>query len=334
MTALSRSVLTVLILWLAGNFAHASSYQYIRVGNKEDVQTKTTPGIAMMGGGDDLDDVFRWLCGKGTGGDFLVLRATGDDDYNSYVNGLCKLNSVATLIIPNREAAQDPAVAEIIRKAEILFIAGGDQSNYVRGWQGTPVQDAINANITAGKAIGGTSAGLAVLGEFVYGCLLDKPDDNDLASTDVLPNPYFERVTLVRNFLKIPHLENLITDSHFAKRDRMGRTLGFLARIIQDGWSKSPREIAIDEKSAVLVEPDGKATVVGSGKGIYFLRPTQKPRTCRKGQPLTFQKISVYRVPTGGHFDLGSWKGNGGTAYSLTVEHGKIESTQADHAIY
>ena len=324
----------VLVLWLAGNLAHASSYQYIRIGNNEDVQTKTTPGTAMMGGGSDLDEAFRWLCSKGMGGDFLVLRATGDDDYNSYISGLCRLNSVATLIIPNREAAQDPAVAEIIRQAEVVFISGGDQSNYVRGWQGTPVQDAINAHIAAGKPIGGTSAGLAVQGEFVYGCLLDKPDDNDLASTDVLPNPYFERVTLVRNFLKIPHLENLITDSHFAKRDRMGRTLGFLARIIEDGWSESPREVAIDEKSAVLVESDGKGTVVGNGKGAYFLRPTQNPKTCKQGQPLTFQRISVYRVPSGGHFDLASWKGDGGTAYSLSVEDGKIESTQADHAIY
>ena len=149
-------------------------------------------------------------------------------------------------------AAQDPAVAEIIRHAEAVFIAGGDQSRYVNFWQGTPVQDAINANIASGKPIGGTSAGLAVLGEFSYGCLKDKADDNDLASTDVLPNPYHERVTLVRDFMKITNLENTLTDSHFAKRDRMGRTLVFLSRLVQDGWSKAPREVAIDEKSAVL----------------------------------------------------------------------------------
>lgn len=288
----------------------------------------------MMGGGSDLDEAFRWLCQKGNGGDFLVLRANGDDDYNAYVNGLCKLNSVATILIPDRATAQDPAVADIIKKAEVIFISGGDQANYIRGWKGTPVEDAINAHVAAGMPIGGTSAGLAVQGEFVYGALGDKPDDNDLASTDVLPNPYFDRVTLVRGFLKIKHLENLITDSHFAKRDRMGRTLGFLARIIQDGWSKSPREIAIDEKSAVLVEPDGKGTVVGNGKGAYFLRPTRKPGVCKKDQPLTFEKISVYRVPAGGHFNVVSWRGDGGVAYSLSVEKGKIESTQADNAIY
>ncbi len=285
------SLSTVFVFLLAVNFAGAAeSYKYFRAGNQADVQTTPVAGIAMMGGGTDLDEAFRWLCNKGNGGDFLILRARGDDDYNPYVNGLCKANSVATLILPNREAAQDPAVAEIIRRAEVVFIAGGDQANYIRGWKGTPVQSAINEDISSGKPIGGTSAGLAVLGEFVFGATGDKPDDKDLASTDVLPNPYFDRVTLDRDFLKTPHLENLITDSHFAKRDRMGRTLGFLARIVKDGWSSSPREVAIDEKSAVLVEADGKAAVVGAGKGAYFLRPTQAPEVCQKGVPFTFRE--------------------------------------------
>jgi cyanophycinase len=318
----------------AYSMASAQTYKYFRLGNKDDIQTKPIAGIAMMGGGTDLDEAFRWLCEKGNGGDFLILRARGDDDYDPYVNGLCKANSVATLIIPDRASAEDPAVAEIIRKAEVLFIAGGDQANYIRDWKASAVERAINEDIAAGKPIGGTSAGLAVEGQFVYGALGDKPDDKDLASTDVLPNPYFARVTIVRDFLKVPHLENLITDSHFAKRDRMGRTLGFLARIMKDGWSSSPREVAIDEKSAVLVEADGKATVVGTGKGAYFLRPTQKPEVCENGQPLTFRTINVYRVPAGGHFDLNSWTGDGGTAYSLSVVNGKIESTQTGGGAY
>jgi cyanophycinase len=325
-----------LLLCISGtvNAARAESYQYFRVGNRDDVQTKPFAGIAMMGGGSDLDEAFRWLCNKGNGGDFLILRARGDDDYNAYVNGLCKANSVATLILPNREAAEDPAAAEIIRKAEVVFIAGGDQANYIRDWKGTPVESAINDDVAAGKPIGGTSAGLAVLGEFVYGAMGDKPDDKDLASGEVLANPYFERVTLVRDFLRVPHLENLITDSHFAKRDRMGRTLGFLARIMKDGWSSSPREVAIDENSAVLVEADGQATVVGTGTGAYFLRPSKAPEVCQKSVPLKFQDISVYRVKAGGHFDLTSWTGEGGMAYSVSVEHGKIQSTQAGKRIY
>ena len=321
-------------LLLLATTAHAAPFQYFRIGNPADIQTKATPGTAMMGGGTDLDEAFRWLCQKANGGDFLILRATGDDDYNPWVNKLCHLNSVATLILPNREAANDPAVATIITQAEAVFIAGGDQSNYLRGWQDTPVETAINAGIAAGKPVGGTSAGLAVEGEFVYACLKDKPDDKDLASTDVLPNPYFERVTLVRNFLKIPHLENLITDSHFAKRDRLGRSLVFLARIMQDGWSTTPREIAIDEKSAVLVEADGKAKVVGIGKGAYFLRPTHPPELCKKDEPLTFRNVEVIRVQAGGTFDLNKWTSDAGVSYTLSVVAGKIDSTQPNHSTY
>jgi hypothetical protein len=114
-----------------------------------------------------------------------------------------KSRGVLAILQNDRVAAEDPAVAEIIRKAELVFISGGDQANYIRGWKDTPVEKAINDGIAAGKPIGGTSAGLTVEGEFAYGALGDKPDDKDLASPDVLMNPYFERVTLERAFLRI-----------------------------------------------------------------------------------------------------------------------------------
>ena len=326
------SLLVTILLFSTA--AVASSYQYIRLGEKVDSTATATAGTALMGGGKDLDEAFRWLCKKANGGDFLVLRVRGDDDYNAYINGMCKLNSVATLVIPDRDSAQQPAVADIIRHAEAVFIAGGDQSRYVNFWQGTPVQDAINANIASGKPIGGTSAGLAVLGEFVYGCLKDKEDDNDLASTDVLPNPYHERVTLVRDFLKVPNMENTLTDSHFAKRDRMGRTLGFLSRLVQDDWSKAPREVAIDEKSAVLLEADGTSVVVGPGRGAYFLQIKSAPEVCRPGTPLTIRDIAAYRAPKGAHFDFKSWTGTGGDGYSIAVENGVIRTTQQTNAVY
>ncbi|MGA9528557.1 MAG: cyanophycinase [Terriglobales bacterium] len=324
----------LLVLLLLSNPAQAKKhYKYIRVGQKEDLNTNSSPGIAMMGGGTDLDEAFRWMCQKANGGDFLILRAHGNGEYNSYVNKLCKLNSVATLIIPDRRAALDPAVAGIIRHAAAIFIAGGDQARYINFWKTTPVQDAINEAVSR-KPIGGTSAGLAILGEFSYGALNDPPDDSELNSRDALADPYIPRVTVVRDFLKIPIFENTITDSHFAKRDRMGRTLVFLARIMHDGWSKNPREVAIDEKSAVLVEPDGSATIVGSGKGAYFLRPAKVPETCQREKPLTFHDIAVYKAPTGSHFNLATWKGDGGVSYTLSVDKGAIESSQADHSIY
>lgn len=333
---MKRSDFLVLIFLLAvgSGVASAASYKYKRMGNSQDVQTHADPGIAMMGGGSDLDEAFRWLCGKANGGDFLILRAHGGDDYNPYVNGLCKANSVATLVIPTRKAAQAPSVAEIIRQAEAVFIAGGDQSRYVNFWRGTPVEEAINAHVRAGKPIGGTSAGLAVLGQFVYGCLEDKPKDADLTSREVLADPYIKRVTVVRDFLKVPGLENILTDSHFAKRDRMGRSLGFLARIVADGWSKTPREIAIDEKSALLVEANGWAKVVGTGRGVYFLQVTDSPETCKPGQPLTLRNLAAYHAPTGATFDVRDWNGDGGESYVISVDAGQIHTSRAENAVY
>jgi cyanophycinase len=324
----------IVVLMTVMATAQTSAYKYIRIGSNQDVTTKAAAGYALMGGGPDLDEAFRFLCEKGAGGDFLIVRAAGDDDYNPYVNGLCKTNSVATLIIPSREAANDPKVADVIRHAEAVFIAGGDQARYINWWQHTPVEDALNAHIAARKPIGGTSAGLAVLAEYIYSAQGDTPNDADLASTQVLANPYFSRVTVRRDFLKIDLLRNTLTDTHFAKRDRMGRTLGFLARIMQDGWSGTPREVAIDEKSAVLVEANGKATVVGPGIGAYFLHPTHPPEVCKPGLPLTFRGVSIYKVPASGHFDLTSWSGDGGTTYSLSVEMGTTQSTQANKSIY
>jgi cyanophycinase len=314
--------------------AQTSTYKYIRIGHDQDITTKATAGYALMGGGSDLDEAFRFLCENGAGGDFLIVRAAGGDDYNPYVNGLCKMNSVATLIIPSRNSANDPKVAEIIRQAEAVFIAGGDQARYINWWQRTPVEDALNEHIAAGKSIGGTSAGLAVLADYIYSAQGDAPNDADLASPQALANPYFTRVTVRRDFLKIELLHNTLTDTHFAKRDRMGRTLTFLARIVQDGWSPNPRGIAVDERSAVLVQADGKARVIGPGLGAYFIQVSEKPSVCRAETPLTFHNIAVYNAPQGAAFDMKTWSGSGGHSYSLSVEKGSVSSTQSGHRIY
>lgn len=329
-----RLQLLLAIVALSSALAQQPTYKYIRVGSPTDVTTKAAAGYALMGGGTDLDEAFKFLCEKSGGGDFLVLRAAGDDDYNDYVNKLCKVNSVATLIIPDRDSAADPKVADTIRHAEAVFIAGGDQAHYINAWMSTPVQEALNAHIAAGKPIGGTSAGLAVMGQYIYSAQGDAPDDDDLQSSQTLANPYFPRVTVRRDFLKIDLLQNTLTDTHFAKRNRMGRTLTFLARIMKDGWSPGPREIAVDEKSAVLVESNGKARVIGSGKGAYFLSVRGGPEVCRENTPLTFRDIAVYRGPSGATFNLTDWKGKGGESYSLSVVEGKIQSTQKGGEVY
>jgi cyanophycinase len=321
-------------------------YQYFRVGAAQDVVTAPEAGYALMGGGTDLNEAFRWLCARAKGGDFLVLRARGTDAYNPYVAGLedgkaCKLNSVATLIIPSREAATNPDdtfVAETIAHAEAIFIAGGDQANYIRNWTGTPVQREVNAAIARGVPLGGTSAGLAVMGEWAYSAEGDKPDDENLDSKLALADPMGPRVTLVHGFLEIPVLKGILTDSHFVTRDRMGRLVAFLFRLNEPDGKETPspsfttRGVGIEQGAAILLGPDGNARVVGAG-GAYFVRQTGAAFVHEKSEPLTELKVAVQKVNPGSEFDLKRWKGDA-SSYELAVEGRKVKSSQAGGSLY
>jgi cyanophycinase len=325
---------------LSGWGQTAPVYQYFRTGDAADATAATSrAGYALIGGGTDLDEAFKWLCERAGGGDLLVLRATGGDAYDSYIQGLCHLNSVATVIIPSRAAAEDPFVAKAIREASALFIAGGDQANYVNFWRGTPVETALNEAIARGVPLGGTSAGLAVLGEYAYTAQGDRPDGPNLDGKTALADPFGPRITLSHGFLEIPILKGIITDSHFAKRDRMGRLLVFLARLNEPDGKPVPtagragiRGIGVEQGAAVLVEPDGHAKVIGKGSA-YFVGPVEDAVVAGVGKPVTSLSATVMKVEAGHAFDLKKWQGDG-VRYSLSVRDGTIVSTQPGGGVY
>ena len=291
---------------------------------------RATRGLwVLQGGGDDVDENYVRMGSRGGGGDFVVLRASGGDDYNDYVYGLCACDSVETIVFDDRRAASDPFVLDTIRRAEAIFIAGGDQSRYVRFWQGTPVMDAINAHAARPAPIGGTSAGMAILGEYSYSAL----SPESLTSAVALADPYAPDVTLTRNFLALPGLAGVLTDQHLQERDRIGRTVALLARLMQDGWRADPRAIAADRETAVHVDPEtGFAQVFATADHptpyAYFLRPTTAPVRCEPGAPLTFLDVDVYRVGPGGQFDVVAWRGRGGLSYRLSAEAGVLRSSR------
>lgn len=284
--------------------------RYDRVGSATDVVRHPRAGYALMGGGTDLDEAFQWLCQRAEGGDLLVLRASGDDAYNLYINGLCKLNSVATVITPDRQAGLEPLVAAKIREASALFISGGDQAKYIRYWRGTPVEAALRDAVKRGIPIGGTSAGLAVLGEYIYSAENDRPDDKDLSSDEALADPFYRQVVLSDDLLGIPILRGIITDTHFDTRRREGRLLVFMARILVSGQTTRIRGIGVDEKTALLVDPDGGARVVGKGE-VDFYQAAKKPAACKPGEPLQIDNVQEWNIPGGKSFDLKRWRGWG-----------------------
>lgn len=183
-----------------------------------------------------------------------------------------------------------------IEHAEGIFIAGGNQASYVNVWQGTGVQDAIHAAYARGAVVGGTSAGLAILGQFVFSA-----QNGTVYSDEALDDPYNQYMTFAQDFLALPLLAGVITDSHFADRDRFGRLMGFTARVVQDGWAETALGLGVDESTALLVAPNGEATVEGAGK-VYAIKggaPTQ----CEAGEPLVHE-VTFHALTAGDTIDL------------------------------
>ncbi|RZK52984.1 MAG: cyanophycinase [Pedobacter sp.] len=309
------------------------------VGDTSNVVKTVTGGLVLMGGGADVDAAFKWMIERSGGGDVVILRASGTDAYNPYVNSLGTVNSVETLLINSKELANDDIVAYIIRNAEMVFIAGGDQSDYMNFWRGTKVEKALNYLLTEKKApVGGTSAGCAILGSLYY-----SGETGGITSATALANPYDSNVTLYNNdFLKAPFLQNVITDQHYLTREREGRSMVFLGRILKD-WNIAAKGIAVDERTAVCIDATGNAKVYGDYSATrpysnaYFLvtDATKKPEQFLANTKATWnnaeQAVAVYEIPAsvngGGNFNVTNFsftEASGGKAYWWSINNGVL----------
>ena len=315
----------------------------------------------LMGGGEDVDRAFQWMIQRagitpGTGGRFVVIRASGADGYNPYVwysnyptntdttsqprnksvgGAAMGLSSMETLVIPSREAANDDFVQKVVRRADAIFIAGGDQADYINNWKGTRLHDLLDAKVSANTPIGGTSAGLAVLGNYDFAALR-----GSVTSTLALSDPFNRYMTIdpmsisARPFLNVAGLAYTITDAHVDERDRMGRLITFVSRLIAPttgtgcaggflpafgSGNNYARGIGLGIETALLVEEEGTGQFYGTrvtnpvdatstSSKVYFVRPTREPKVCAQKMPLTIEHVEIATVGAEPiRIDMTSW---------------------------
>lgn len=268
-------------------------------GNPQNAERPCQGGAVLMGGGTDVDEAFRFLIERGGGGDVLILRASGADGYNDYLMDLARPNSVESVVFKDREASFAPEIAAKIDGAEAIFLAGGDQAKYCNYWKETPVQEALQRAVLRGVPIGGTSAGLAVLGERIFSA-----QQGGLDPEEVLQNPCDARVTIEDRLINLPFMDGILTDTHFSERQRLGRLAGFLAH-----ESGEMRGLGVDEATALLVTPDGQARVVGQNSA-YFVTAQGPAEVMQEGRPLTYKNLSLLRRGPGETINLKQWQGS------------------------
>jgi cyanophycinase len=299
-------------------------------GSAADVTTSTSAGLVLMGGSTDVDAAIAWLLTRSGGGDVVVIRASGADGYNTYMYNMVPVNSVETIIIDSRLKAELPSVSLRIQNAEALFIAGGDQWNYVNYWKNTATETAINYLINTKKVpVGGTSAGLAILGQAYYSA-----EKGSVTSAQALNNPFHRYVTLGHSdFVNAPYLQNLITDSHYTQRDRQGRHITFMARLMNTMGFANIKGLGIDEQTAVCIDQNGLAKVYGINNAYFLSNSLLGAETCTSGIPLTWnrsgQAIKAYKITgsgTGnGSVDMTNWNNaSGGNSYFYYVVNGVL----------
>ena len=314
----------VLLLSLAAVPAHAALTRYFSGNTHDSAPALHGPALILAGGGKDVEsalqaaiDTVRGCDTCTTAVDVAVLRASGADGYNPLFMSLHGVNSVVTFVITDRAAAEGRDVARAVRNAELVFFAGGDQCNYIRWIKGTRTAKAVESVYARGGAVGGTSAGLAILGDIVY----DACPDQSAQSKDVLLDPYSVDVSLSRDFFHWRFLSSTITDTHFKQRDRMGRLLVFLARTLHDRNISAVTGVGVSERTSLLLKPDGKAVVMGEGPA-YLIRADVQPELCEKGRPLTYRGFKVWRFGVSETIDLAKPPTEGYT--TLDVIDGKL----------
>lgn len=340
-----KTILSIVMLAVAGTLG-AQNYTSYFTGNTTDSVTVPTGGICMMGGATESDEAMQWFLQRTSGGDVLVLRASGSNGYNDYLYsdlGIA-VNSVETIVCNNAGSANEPYIHQRIQQAEAIWFAGGDQWNYVSYWRGTPIDSLVNdAVANRNIVIGGTSAGMAILGRYYFSA-----QNGSVTSAAALANPYHASVTVdSTDFLHNEWLGEVVTDTHYDNPDRRGRHVVFMARMVTD-YGVTAKGIACDEYTAVCIAPDGIARVYGDypdeDDNAYFIRANCEaagdiPEICEPGTPLEWYKdgiaLSVYvakGTPAGSvTFDLNSWlTGTGGSWQTWAVDNGVLTTAPAD----
>ncbi len=175
-----------------------------------------------------------------------------------------KLGASAERILLTREEADTEQAVRRLDGVTGIWFGGGDQARLTAALSHTRVETAILERYGAGAAVGGTSAGAAVMStpmltgdERKPGG--DRPPAKD--SSDAYMTVARENVVTVEGFGLLP---GAVVDQHFLRRRRNNRLLSVVL--------EHPElvGVGIDESTAIEVGPDGLWHVLGRSDAVVY----------------------------------------------------------------
>jgi len=158
--------------------------------------------------------------------------------------------NVQVLFTQSREVADSDAFVAIIKQAKGIWFDGGRQFRVMEAYGGTKTERAFAEVLERGGVIGGSSAGMAVLGDFL---VRGAPSEDNY----IIDYPGFEK--------GLGYLRNTATDMHVVARERLPDLTTVTARY--------PKVLGIsaDEGTAWVVQGD-VGRIIGRGKAFVYNR--------------------------------------------------------------
>jgi len=246
-------------------------------------------------GGNWAPGVFGWMVEHGGDANVVILGVSGIDTNAANAFLAAGASNVTHLNVTSFNA-NAPEVAATIAAADIVWMRGGDQANYVTGWNGTLTEQAIRSVWEKGGVVGGTSAGCAVLGDVVYDAIV-----GSLAPKAALQNAGHPFLTFTHDFLNLT--PGVIFDTHFTERGRLGRLPVMLARIYED-HGLDLIGVGVDDRTAFCVYPDGTAEVRGDGAVTILHRTPATVQIMEPGDTPVITALAHTQLIEGYTYDL------------------------------
>lgn len=289
--------------------AHAAADR-IRLGSPSDVTRAAWngPAFTMNGAGAIVPASMTRAIDEIRGGsgtlDVVVLSGSAPTSGSKApecdaITALTGVNSCTTWTLTAAADGNNSQVNADVRNAEFVYFAGGDQCRYT-AWKGTALEASIESVVTKGGGSGGGSAGHHINSPIVYDAC-----NGSVTSAEALANPYHRYISFTTGMLEWANYGGVVNDSHFVTRDRMGRTMSFLARAVKDGLAPGGAAwgVGVEEGGGSLfLDRDGMATQYG--KDAYVVLADHQPEQAVDRKPLTYSGFKIWRLTPGSTFDF------------------------------
>lgn len=225
--------------------------------------------LCLVGGGSipsDVRKVFAEAGQAGQAGSRLIIIPTASaaadlESPEAWTQPWAEygFGTIEVLHTSDREQADTLPFADRLSQATAIWISGGDQSRLSTIYAGTAVEKKIIEMLSAGCAVGGTSAGAAIASKVMIAGGKEEPK-------------------IGRGFDLLPWS---VVDQHFSQRSRGGR----LQLAVQRNAERVG--LGIDESTAVFFQGRSMA-VVGNGQAyLYFAKTAHadsKQQVLKTGQ--------------------------------------------------